>query len=79
MTQFHEGQEVEVLFQATNWWRKAKIICQDRAPGYRGWHVQFPDGTHGVFYAEHIRATPDARLLRRNEVILSDSEDEKYK
>jgi hypothetical protein len=62
MTQFHEGQEVEVATHSPELmktgWRKAKIVYktklmhEDRA----GYAVQFPDGTRGVFSAEHIRA-----------------------
>ncbi len=61
MTQYREGQEVEVRVQTSPLgyqidWRKAKIV------GFRTWstwidyHVEFPDGTRGVFSAEHIRA-----------------------
>lgn len=66
MTQFHEGQEVEVV-QPTNhpvegwpgyYWRKAKIV-RDRAKSGRapeGYEVvQFPDGARAVFDAKHIR------------------------
>ena len=70
MTQFHEGQEVEVgvlvppgahhaFFME---WRKAKIVGRDTV-NYcacdvcnSGWLVQFPDNTRDVFDAEHIRA-----------------------
>jgi len=59
MTQFHEGQDVEVYGQTNTYprdWRKAKI----RHPGgdkYIGewWYVQFPSGDRGCFAAEHIR------------------------
>jgi hypothetical protein len=54
MTQFHEGQEVEVLDTEPpgKWhadWRKAKIV--DAHPPYI---VEFTDGTRAGFDAEHI-------------------------
>jgi hypothetical protein len=64
MTQFHEGQEVEVLA-----WRKAKITAllrriTDLDDGSRlidtfpDYEAQFSDGTRAVLDAEHIRAAP---------------------
>ena len=55
MTQFHEGQEVEVLRippSAHTWiWRKAKI------EGMHGdkYLVRFADGAYADFGADHIR------------------------
>src|ERR1019366_4104601 len=65
MTQFHAGQEVEVLArhrdigppEAAVIWRKAKIIkCWPSIyhPGQYG--VQFRDGSRAFFDADHIRA-----------------------
>jgi hypothetical protein len=66
MTQFHEGQEVEVRFRAGPrddlggfeiTWRKAKIVSFDKHGG--GYvQVQFPDGSRAVFDAAHVRAIP---------------------
>lgn len=65
--QFHAGQEVKVyvyspgpIARASDW-RQAKIIRQDRAPGYQGWFVRFPDGTGAVFDAAHIREVEPTR------------------
>lgn len=75
MTQFHEGQEVEVardvggMFPYKNW-RKAKLIrmAPDGGAIFNPvYEVQFPepngkydvDGTRAVFDAEHIRAIED--------------------
>lgn len=61
MSQFHEGQEVEIYelgnaihsVDSRNW-RKAKIVRHSwDHPGYR-WEVQFPDGTRAALDAEHI-------------------------
>jgi hypothetical protein len=58
--QFHEGQEVEVLYRdqtdysALYNWRKAKIVSGNAHGAMI--EVQFPDGTRGVFDAEHIKA-----------------------
>jgi hypothetical protein len=71
MTQFHEGQEVEVLTdpafpRGTYAWCKAKIVAltpygNDGTTGH--WHVQFPDGSRGAFDADHIRAVvSDAKI-----------------
>ena len=64
MTQFHEGQEVEIT---ESWgpnpvyWRRAKIIglAADQSKYSRGlWYVgAFPDDSRGVFDADHIRRT----------------------
>jgi len=61
MTQFHEGQNVEVADPNTDFgvWLKAKIVREptttalDKHPLYQ---VEFPDGKRAVFDAEHIRA-----------------------
>jgi hypothetical protein len=60
MTQFHEGQEVEVLCddeqgRSMMFWRKAKIVPSALPDGVHHC-VQFPDGTRAVFDAMHIRA-----------------------
>jgi hypothetical protein len=65
MTQFYLGQEVEVRTTsydleiaypaAGSRWRKAKIAPPVPTITQR-YRVQFPDGTHGSFSAEHIRA-----------------------
>jgi hypothetical protein len=63
MTQFHEGQEVEVRIKAPTqdggYWRKAKIVrCDNKGlyPAPYPYIVEFQDGTRAVFDAEHIRA-----------------------
>jgi hypothetical protein len=61
MTQFHEGQDVEVLMAP----KKHGFACEAKIveiapvghPAY--WLVQFPDGTRAVFDAEHIRAAEE--------------------
>jgi hypothetical protein len=64
MTQkFHEGQDVEVLSRPElcisfkSRWRKGKIAEHAAAIGQvsGAYVVQFHDGSHGVFDAEHIR------------------------
>jgi hypothetical protein len=65
MTQFHEGQEVEVwgdIYPKSGGrltdWRKAKILnddCIARKDGVHCYTVQFPNGTRAVFDTEHIR------------------------
>jgi len=50
MTQFHEGQEVEVWCFPDGDWEKAKLIWI--WPTYK---VEFPDGSRASFDAEHIR------------------------
>jgi hypothetical protein len=63
MTQFHEGQEVEVAQDflrndgiAPHCWRRAKILTVSRPnePPQTA-SVIFPDGISAVFNAEHIR------------------------
>lgn len=56
MTEFHEGQEVEVRC-----WRTAKIV--EIFPAIEGKHsgddailIEFPDGTNAVFDYAHIRS-----------------------
>jgi hypothetical protein len=67
MTQFHEGQEVEVStpLEASLYgqrvWRKAKIVKRDHMTDTdqadeRLTPVRFRDGTRGVFNVDHIRA-----------------------
>jgi hypothetical protein len=69
MTQFHEGQEVEVL--RSGWsdgklkthgrqWHKAKIMHEDEfyMPYKNRYVVAFPDGTRAVFDTDHIRRSP---------------------
>jgi hypothetical protein len=73
MTQFHEGQEVEVATTAlesrggrayTRKWRKARIdyrnciAIEGPLPRKEKWHVIFADGTRGVFDEDHIRIDP---------------------
>lgn len=73
MTQFRDGQEVEVegiWFKRGETsreiaWRKAKIVptrqgSPAQPPDFYG--VQFPDGTRAVFDAEHIRPIGDFEL-----------------
>jgi len=68
MTQFHEGQDVEVetcshdleiAYPAAGCrWRKAKVVnddCIARKDGLHCYLVQFPDGTRAIFDAEHVR------------------------
>jgi hypothetical protein len=73
MTQFHEGQDVEVFMtwatrmDATRGtemgnWRKAKIVyCQPVPPSWRGKFclVQFPNRRRDMFAADHIRTTKE--------------------
>ena len=69
MTQFHEGQDVEVLRYVEpmperdsimhGWWRQAKIV-QEVKPSMPSnkparWVVRFTDETHAVLYVDHIR------------------------
>jgi hypothetical protein len=69
MTQFHEGQEVEVRtaqreaspaapYGGIRNWCSAKIVHKTPSGLY---HVQFPDNSRAVFDAEHIRARPPQR------------------
>lgn len=65
MTQFHEGQEVEVLLVAKDigdnaHWIKAKIVWKvtSCAPGNpKCYEVEFPDGARAVFDEERIRCS----------------------
>jgi hypothetical protein len=62
MTQYHEGQKVEVL-GGWSWsdstWRKAEIIQRDMInPGPDAYIIEFPDSTRALVYADHIRAWP---------------------
>ena len=62
MSQFHEGQDVEVLACLTDskferpGWRKAKIVRGPALTAGEFYEVQFPDGTRRVEDAAHIRA-----------------------
>lgn len=68
MTQFHEGQQVEVnqWANARSGWRKATIVKQNDLwlpkHKYTGWVVEFLDGAmqgqRAVFDTDHIRAYP---------------------
>jgi hypothetical protein len=65
MTQFHEGQDVDVYACWANDrhfdWRKAKIVRRANIASetrMNKWLVQFPDGSRSVFNEEHIRAAP---------------------
>lgn len=60
MTQFHEGQEVEVYDYRPGGWCKAKIVGPYRTSDYI--MVEFPDSTRAVFDAEHIRPSRAAVL-----------------
>ena len=68
MTQFHEGQEVEVWEVAASaremvnhyTWRKAKIVGITRIDPQANdepveYDAEFPDGTRRIFHANHIR------------------------
>jgi hypothetical protein len=62
MTQFHEGQEVEIYWEfkrRAERWHKAKIVEPPRSAYSTQCQVEFPDGTRGVFDADHIRAVAD--------------------
>jgi len=73
MTQFHEGQEVEVATLVAGYalkqdeagrWRKAKIVARlvnDRTTNLQRYEVQFPNGSRAIFDAEHIRAIQQDR------------------
>jgi hypothetical protein len=66
MTQFHEGQEVEVM--RDGWsdgslkthgrqWCKATIVSFNGSDIWAPdeWHVEFPDGTRAVFDTDQIK------------------------
>lgn len=61
LTQFHEGQEVEVRRVTEKndvIWRKAKIVTRgfgDDIITPRTFEVVFADGSRAVFDADHIR------------------------
>ena len=63
MTQFHEGQEVEVAIFAGGGgrWRKAKIVecMMTTLGGIERFEVEFVDGTRAVFNAGRIRPARD--------------------
>jgi hypothetical protein len=64
MTQYHEGQEVEVAtVERSNFGarRKAKVVNPDwhlhlALPNSGAIEVEFPDGKRAVFNADHIRS-----------------------
>lgn len=59
MTQFREGQEVEVNDHrnlCTSRWTVGKIKGDAGVISGAYYWVQFPDGTRAVFDADHIRA-----------------------
>lgn len=63
MTQFNEGQEVEVRHEladgkwaASYGWSKAKIMAGTELSSTEKFVVEFADGTRAVFDADHIRA-----------------------
>jgi hypothetical protein len=74
MTTFNEGQKVEIapLSEMFGVWRKAKIahLVKSNDAGTISWYdVEFPDGKHAVFDAEHIRPlqwTPESARARVN-------------
>jgi hypothetical protein len=59
MTDFYEGQQVEVPEPLR--WRKAKIITVVECRGEVPWQylVEFPNGLRAHFDAAHIRAVVD--------------------
>lgn len=63
MTQFHEGQEVEVqeyhIGLSRRYWHKAKIVRKNPT---NNWVVEFADGKRVVSDAEHIRHTTEDRV-----------------
>jgi hypothetical protein len=69
MTQFHEGQDVEIADRNTDFgvWIKAKIIAIYDDIGAA--IVEFNDGTRRTLDTQHIRALQDdPRLLRPHEI-----------
>jgi hypothetical protein len=61
MTEYHEGQEVEVepLSEMFGAWRKARIVrsyLSNDEFGPRKYEVEFADGTRGAFDTIRIRA-----------------------
>jgi hypothetical protein len=75
MTQFHEGQEVEVvglmwdgLDPESAWkWRKAKILYYvERTGGIDWYEIEFANGTRGVFETDHIRALAHKIEIRQD-------------
>lgn len=61
MTQFHEGQEVEVSYLSNGGfgprkWREAKIISIYHGATFATCVVEFPSGVRVAFGANHIRA-----------------------
>jgi hypothetical protein len=59
MTEYQEGQEVEIWGANMHPWRPARIIRNRAKSGHaaNGYEVQFLDGSRGVYGAEHIRET----------------------
>jgi hypothetical protein len=73
MTQFYEGQEIEVLtghdcLITGRVWSRARII-RLYEPSTWEYCVEFPDGTRTVANAEHIRAVdldvPEIIMVQR--------------
>jgi hypothetical protein len=78
MTQFHEGQDVEVLRMTsvgrngkTFAWRTAKIIRLVKPSDPPAYRVQFPDGSRGAFEEEQIRALDPIDAMERLPVAAS--------
>ena len=60
MTQFHEGQEVEVRgVYRDPYWRSGKIVSHEAylhgAHEPDRYFIEFPDGTRAVSHVDHIR------------------------
>jgi hypothetical protein len=57
MTQFHEGQEVEVWYgtDGAPLWHKAKIVNVVKLENHP-WCVELADGSRELVNADHIRA-----------------------
>jgi hypothetical protein len=58
MTQFHEGQEVEIHDAEGPFVRRKATILYPGGNKYIGewWYVHFPDGTRGCYGAAYIMA-----------------------
>ncbi len=53
MTQYHEGQEVEVYDYRPGGWCKARIVGRGKVP--HTYRVAFPDDTRSLFLEHDIR------------------------
>ena len=64
MTQFHEGQEVEIapLSEMFGAWRKAKIVMGDGSK--RFYRVEFSESERAVFSTDHIRETNQRNSMK---------------